>query len=438
MIAVRRSDLFLPATREDRGAGTDATKLLVRAGLIREFGSGRWGFTPAGLRVREKIADRVRASMDAVGGQAVHLPGLQGTERWAESGRWEAFEGEMFTLENRDGQEMCLAPSHEEGMVHLVDGLVRSYDDLPLLLYQVGAKFRDDHARNGLIRCKEFAMKDAYSFHADESGLAETYREVRAAYARILADLGLSFAVVGADNAVMGGSASEEFVAPVDHGSDRLTYCTAAGCHFGVTDEHEEFDRHEAGDGCPDCGGRLDTADGIEVGHVFQLGTRYSSAMGLTIDDRDGREREVVMGSYGLGIDRILQTVVQQHADLGGDDDATADGLHFPVTDWGCVAPYRAAIVPVGYEGEVREVADRMHADLGRADVLLFDDRDRSVGERFAESDLLGIPAKIVVGNRYRETGLVDLETSDGETRAMGPEEVGDVVAAFGTEPSLG
>jgi prolyl-tRNA synthetase len=119
-------------------------------------------------------------------------------------------------------------------------------------------------------------------------------------------------------------------------------------------------------------------------------------------------------------------------------DDTHADGLHFPVTDWGSVAPYRAAIVPVGYEGDVREVADRLHEDLGRADVLLFDDRDRSVGERFAESDLLGIPAKIVVGNRYRETGLVDLESNDGETRAMAPEEVGDVVAAFGSVSSLG
>ena len=428
---MRRSDLFLPASREDRGSGTDATKLLVRAGLIREFGSGRWGFTPAGLRVREKIADRVRAGMDAIGGQAVHLPGLQGKERWAESGRWEAFEGEMFTLENRDGQAMCLAPSHEEGMAHLVDGLVRSYDDLPLLLYQMGAKFRDDHARNGLVRCKEFSMKDAYSFHVDEEGLLETYREAREAYIRILSDLGISFAVVPAEDAVMGGPASEEFVAPAERGSDRLTYCLADGCHFGVTDEHEDFDHHGAGEGCPDCGGRLDTRDGIEVGHVFQLGTRYSSAMDLTIDGRDGRERDVVMGSYGLGIDRVFQTIVQQHADLGGDDDAGTAGLRFPVTDWGSVAPFRAAIVPVGYEGEVREVADRLHEDLGRDDVLLFDDRDRSVGERFAESDLLGIPAKIVVGNRYRETGLVDLETRDGTTRHLAPGAIPETVGAF-------
>jgi prolyl-tRNA synthetase len=208
VIAVRRSNLFLPASREERGAGTEATRLLVRAGLIREFGSGLWGFTPAGVRVREKVVDRFRAGMNAIGGQGVHLPDLQGKAHWAESGRWDAFEGEMFTLENRDGQELCLAPSHEEGMVYLVDGLIRSYDDLPLLLYQVGSKFRDDYARNGLVRCKEFAMKDADSFHADDTGLGESHRQVRAAYTRILSDLGLSFAIVEADNAVMGGSAS--------------------------------------------------------------------------------------------------------------------------------------------------------------------------------------------------------------------------------------
>lgn len=370
--------------------------------------------------------------MGAIGGQAVHLPDLQGKARWAESGRWGAFEGEMFTLENRDGQELCLAPSHEEGMVHLVDGLIRSYDDLPLLLYQVGSKFRDDHARNGLVRCKEFTMKDAYSFHADETGLSETYRQVRAAYTRILADLGLSFAIVEADNAVMGGSASEEFVAPVDHGSDRLTYCTASGCHFGVTDESEDFKHYRTDGVCPECGGLLDTADGIEVGHVFKLGTRYSTAMDLTMDGRDGHDSEVVMGSYGLGIDRVVQTIVQQHADLDGIDEVGNSDIRFPVTDWGSVAPYRAAIVPVGYENEVREVADHLYEELGRTDVLLFDDRDQSVGERFAESALLGIPATVVVGNRYRETGLVDLELWDGETRQLAPEAVDGVVSAFG------
>ena len=419
---MRRSDLFLPATRETPGTGSDAAKLLVRAGLIRGFGSGLWAVTTAGQRVREKLIDRIVAAMDGIGGQRVRLPGLQYADSWRASGRWGGFEGELFTLENRDGQAMCLAPSHEEGVVHLLDGRVRSHADLPLLVYQVESKFRDDHARNGLVRTKEFTMKDAYSVHADESGLRKTYREVRAAYERVLDDVGLEYSIVEADAGVMGGATSEEFVAPVaDAGgdSDRLVYCTAEGCRFGVTDEHDGFDAHRAGDACPECGGDLAASDGIEVGHVFQLGTRYSEAMGFAVDTADGGERAVEMGSYGLGVDRLLQTLAQQHG--------SAESLAWPATDWGSVAPYRAAVIPVG-EGEVLDVAERIHDECGREDVLLYD--DLSVGERFAECDLLGIPAKVVVGNTYREDGVVDAETASG-TEKLDVTEVAAFVERF-------
>lgn len=420
---MRRSELFLPTSKETTGSGTDATKLLVRAGLIRAFGSGLWGFTPVGQRVRRKLIRRVRTEMNAIGGQAVSLPALQYRQRWAESGRWANFEDEMFTLRNRDEQALCLAPSHEEGMVHLVDGRIRSVDDLPLLLYQIESKYRDDHARNGLVRTKSFTMKDAYSFHADEESLHAQYRTVRSAYERILEDFGVEFAVVEADDGVMGGSVSEEFVAPVESGSDRLVRCIADDCRFGLTDEHPEYDEYEGGACCPECGGHLVASDGIEVGHVFQLGTRYSDPMELSVDGRDGGTRAVLMGSYGLGIDRLLQTIVQQHAD--------GESCRWPVTDWGSVSPYRAAIVPVGYEGSVRTVADRLHEECGSEDVLLFDDTTQSVGERFAESGLLGISATVVVGNEYREHGLVDVEQRDGTTRQVAPETVPGIVDRF-------
>jgi prolyl-tRNA synthetase len=421
VVWMRRSDLFLPTSREVRGSGSETTRLLQRAGLIREFGSGLWGYAPAGYRVREKLVDRVEAAMDDVGAQQVQLPGLQYRERWEQSGRWANFEDEMFTFTNRDGQDVCLAPSHEEGMVHLVDGLVRSYDDLPLLVYQVASKYRDDHARNGLVRCKEFTMKDAYSFHLDRTSVRETYRRVREAYEALLDDLGVTFAVVDADNSVMGGAKSEEFVAPAPNGGDRLVYCTADACRFGVTDEHDRFADHHAGERCPECGGDLAVDAGIEVGHVFDLGTRYSEAMDLTVDTADGGVATVEMASYGLGIDRLFQTLVEQHG--------TADGCGFPVTDAGCVAPYRAAVVPVGYEGEVAAVADDIHDALGETDVLLFDDDTRSVGERFAEAELLGIPATVVVGNGYREDGLVDVEARDGTTVSVAPDDVSEAVA---------
>jgi len=413
---MRRSDAFLATTRTDRGEDRDDVRLARRAGLLRQFGSGLYGFAPTGERVRRKVIDVVAAEMDAIGGQRVSLPQLNYRDIWDASGRWGSFEGEMFTLENRDGAELCLAPSHEEGIVHLVDGHVRSSDDLPLLLYQVESKHRDDHARNGLLRTKEFTMKDAYSLHASEAGLRETYQRVRAAYERTFDALGLEVAICDADDAVMGGSASEEFVAPVDDGSCALVHCTSEGCRFGVTDEHGEFGayRREDGEGvdaCPDCGAALTATEGVEVGHVFQLGTRYADAMGLAVDDEDGRSRAVEMGSYGIGVTRVVQTLLAQHAD--------ADGCRWPVTDAGTVAPYEVAVVPLSYDGDRRAAADRVHDALEAAgvDVLLFDDADQTIGERFAESDLLGVPTKVVLGNHYADTGEVELETRDGDTR---------------------
>ncbi|PSP75758.1 proline--tRNA ligase [Halobacteriales archaeon QS_1_68_20] len=408
----------MPASREPRASAADAAASLERAGLIRQAGSGLHAFAPAGERVKRKLIRRLRTAMAAVGGQAVSLPALQDARRWRESGRWRDFEDEMFTLENRDGRAMCLAPSHEEAVVDLLSGAVRSYDDLPLLVYQVGEKYRDDHARNGLVRCKAFTMKDAYSVHADAESLALTYREVRAAYARAFADLGVEFAVVGADDGVMGGSTSEEFVAPVADGSDRLRYCTADGCRFGVTDERADFEDFAAGGDCPDCGGDLAESDGIEIAHVFQLDTRYSEPTGFTVDAADGTEFHPDMGSYGVGVTRLLQVLVQQDLEGG----ATDDGLRWPVTDWSTVAPYRAGVVPVRYEGELRRAAEDLYDAC--EDVLLFDDRSQSVGERFAESDLLGLPAKVVLGDHYLETGEAELETRDGETTYLDPGEV--------------
>jgi prolyl-tRNA synthetase len=423
---MRRSEALLATRKEPPDAGTETVALMRRAGLVREFGSGLYGFLPAGERVRRKVRERVTAAMDACGGQRVSLPHLQYDGVWRESGRWGEFEGEMLTLENRDGQAMCLAPSHEEGAVHLLRGRVRSHGDLPLLVYQTGTKYRDDHARNGLIRCKAFGMKDAYSFHADRASLDRTYERVRAAYLDAFDDLGLEVAVVGVADDVMGGHASEEFVAPVANGSDELVYCTAAECRFGRTGEPDGFEAYAGGDACPDCGGRLARREGIEVGHVFKLGTRYATALDLTVDGEDG-EVTVTMGSYGIGVTRVVQTLVQQARET---DDA-GGGLRWPVTDWGSVASYRAAVIPLDYEGAHGAVADEIHEACGREDALLFDDPAQSIGERFAESDLLGIPAKVVVGNRYDETGRVEIERADGTTELVEPAEVPRKVERF-------
>ena len=452
-----RSELFAPTSREAGVSGTRTIRLLHRAGYLRDFGSGLWGFTPVGQRVRRQIADRVRAAFERVGSGAIALPALGGADVWRASGRWESFEGEMFTTEDRDGGRLCLSPSHEEAATRLLAGAVRSYADLPVIVHQVGRKFRDDHANDGLVRTKEFTMADAYSFHADRDSARETYRAMRETIADTLAGLGLQFAVVPAETGVMGGSRSAEFVAPVAEGGDRLRWCSADGCRFGRTDEHDGFRSVAAGDACPDCGGRVVETRGIEIAHVFRLGTRYAEAADLRIDTADGGTRHVEMGSYGVGVDRLLQTLVRQHVfgtGVGTATDATSDaveagdtgdaasgsadtddtlaterGVAFPVTARGCVAPFRASVIPVGDDETVRAAVATIHETCD--DVLVYDE-DRAVGERFAESDLLGIPAKLVVGNRYREEGLIDLETRDGETRGIDPGEVADALARFG------
>ncbi|MFB6070333.1 MAG: aminoacyl--tRNA ligase-related protein [Halanaeroarchaeum sp.] len=419
---MRRSDTLLGTSREAPDAGTETAALLQRAGAIRQFGSGLYGFLPAGERVRRKIVARVRSAMEGLGAQAVSLPALQYRPIWDASGRWANFEDEMFTLANRDGQDMCLAPSHEEGAVHLLDGVVRSHEDLPVLLYQVTEKYRDDHARNGLVRCKAFTMKDAYSFHLDEAGLASTYERVREAYRSAFDDLGVTVTTVTADEGVMGGSTSEEFVAPVADGTVELLSCSSGDCDFAATDEHDAYDALVADGSCPECGGALRHTGGIEVGHIFQLGTRYSEAMDLAVDAPEGR-RLVRMGSYGIGVTRVLQTLVQQHG--------SADGCRWPVTDWGSVAPVRAAVVPLEYAGEYRSVADDLYEAIGPDDALLFDDRDQSIGERFAESALLGVPATVVIGNHYDRAGTVEVEYRDGTTEAVAPEAVPETVERF-------
>jgi len=412
---MRRSETLLFTSRESDGHENETVALTQRAGLVRQFGSGLYGTTPTGERVRERVVAALDDAMRSVGAQKVSLPQLNDSTIWQESGRWGSFEGEMFTFENRDGKQMCLAPSQEEGVVHLVDGVVRSYDDLPAVYYQIGSKHRDDHARNGLLRMKEFTMKDAYSLHVTAQSLDESYQAMRDAYARLFDSLGLEFVVTTAANSVMGGSDSEEFVAPVETGTLELVYCEA-DCRFGATEESPR--QYEAGESCPECGADLVAGEGIEIGHVFKLGTRYSEAMGLTVDLADGTETEVLMGSYGIGVERLIHTILAQHSD-----------------DAGCrwvgdrtVAPYRAAIVPLDYSGEIQAVADRLHGEIGHGETLLVDDGEQTIGERFAESDLLGIPWKIVLGNHYEETGEVELESRDGETQYVDAERVAEVV----------
>jgi len=394
---MRRTEAKLFTRREAGSHDSETVALIRRAGLVQQFGSGLYGFTLTGERVRGAIIDRIDEA----------IPQLNYRDLWTESGRWDSFGEEMFTLQNRDDQEMCLAPSHEEGVVHLFEGLVRSYEDLPILCYQIGRKHRDDHARMGLLRTKEFTMKDAYSLHATHDSLEAGYAQVREAYCELFERLDLEFVVAAADNSVMGGPASEEFVAPVETGTTPLVFCPAPDCRFGSIPASPGD--AEAGDDCPDCDTTLVAGEGVEIAHIFELGTRYAEAMGLAVDMADGSRQDVLMGSYGIGVERLLHTILAQHGD--------GDGCRWPGEGVDSVAPYTVAIVPLEYDDELAAVADVLYEECEEPETLLFDDPDQTIGERFAESDLLGIPYKLVIGNNFRETGELELETRDGETR---------------------
>ncbi len=404
---MRRSETTLFTSREPGKQASETARRMFRAGLVRQFGSGLYGFTPTGERVRQEVIDHVETEMRRIGAQRVSLPQLNYKAIWEQSGRWGNFDGEMFTLENREGKQMCLAPSHEEGIVHLVEGTIRSYEDLPATFYQIGAKHRDDHARSGLLRTKEFTMKDAYSLHRTEESLVEHYERFKEAYIRIFDALGIEFAIAQAENTVMGESKSEEFFALAETGTADIRWCTEDDCRFGATSESPNSDL-EAGDDCPECGGTLSAGEGIEIGHIFELGTRYSEPMGLAIDTAEGERQDVLMASYGIGIERLIYALVEQHSD--------ENGCRWSADGSGVVAPYAASIIPLEYDDELAAVADYLYEDCGPERTLLFDDPNQSIGERFAESDLLGIPKKIIIGNEFRETGEVELETRDGET----------------------
>lgn len=390
---MRRSNLFVPTSKEKRsGAEVRSAELALQSGLIHQLGSGIFAFSPTGKRVREKISEIIREEMEAIDSQEVDLPGLQYAKIWRDSGRYNEFEGEMFTFKNRDDQDMCLAPTHEEPMAELVRERLRSPNNMPLILYQIGKKFRDDHARNGLLRAKEFTMKDAYSFDTSESGLDDAYQAMREAYINIFDSLGVDYAITQADPGAMGGTGSEEFQAPAEIGSDEIKRCPEEDCLFGTKD----FDRTE----CPDHNTELERTNSIELGHIFKLGTRYSEPLDLTFDTQDG-EQHVIMGSYGIGVSRIIPTLIEQRND--------EDGIIWPES----VAPYEMSIVPLGEEGEIMETAEELYDVLDTDEVLLFDN-NVSIGEKFAESDLIGIPVKVILGNNYLESGEIEVEYRDG------------------------
>ncbi|MEK7193650.1 MAG: aminoacyl--tRNA ligase-related protein [Patescibacteria group bacterium] len=375
---MRQSELF---TKSERAFPKDEVslnaKLLTRAGYIRKLSAGIYAYLPLGLRVIQNIARVIREEMDAVGGQELFLSALVPKKYLEATGRADLEVGFEVRGKGDERANFILGWSHEDVLTALASKFVESYKDLPFAAYQIQTKFRNEaRPQSGLLRGREFLMKDLYSFHASEDDLYRYYDEVKRAYERIFSRLGLTTVYTLAAGGDFTINNTHEFQVVADVGEDTIFVCEACGYA-----ENAEISKLENGDKCPKCEGKVKSARAIEVGNIFPLGTRYSEPLGLLYTGEDGKKKPVVMGSYGIGIGRVMGTITEIMSD--------EKGLVWPET----VAPFRVHLLELGGAS-----AEKLYNDLQKANVtVLYDDRDISAGEKLNDADLLGIPWRAVV-----------------------------------------
>lgn len=544
---MRVSNLLMPTLREvPAEAEIVSHQLMLRAGLIRKLAAGVYSYLPLGLKTLRKIEDIIREEMDNAGAQELLMSALLPAESYMASGRWDRFGSEMFRLKDRNNRQFCLGPTHEEIFTQTVIDTVHSYRNYPITLYQIQTKYRDERRpRFGVMRTREFLMKDAYSFDISEEGLDKSYIAMREAYKNIFDRLALKYMIVDADSGAMGGSGSQEFMVISDVGEDTIAYCDACqyaannekavcvadgiensaplaeikktatpnartikevasffgkdekdfvktliytandklyavlvrgdreinetkltnllggtpelaaaasvvdvtnaevgfagpvglkieiiadlevatmknfitganetGFHFENVNINRDFDATVAdirtiqdGDKCPRCGKEIKTAQGIEVGHIFKLGTKYSDSLGLKFTDIEkGEEQSVIMGCYGIGVNRLIAAIIEQHNDQ--------NGIIWPMS----IAPYQVIVVPVKVDDEVqKDLAESIYNTLKSKGIeALIDDRDERPGVKFKDSELIGIPIRITVGKKAGE-GIVEYKGRSDE-----------------------
>jgi prolyl-tRNA synthetase len=564
---MRLSQYYVPTLKEvPAEAEVISHKLLLRAGMIRKLTSGIYTFLPLGLRVLNKVAAIVREEMDRAGAQEISMPMVQPADLWRETGRWDFYGKELLRFQDRGGRDYCLGPTHEEVVTDLIRGEVRSYRQLPVTLYQIQSKFRDEiRPRFGLMRGREFLMKDAYSFDKDEQGAEKSYWAMYDAYARTFTRLGLRFRAVEADSGAIGGSFSHEFMVIADTGEDTIAVCKSCeyaanlekaavvcdaphclercspseevatpGAHtveqvaemlkvpagkivktmlfvvdgrtvaalvrgdrelnevklknllggqevamasaervtevtgapvgfagpvgLGVEEVYADLelragtdwvaganrsDAHllhvdlgrdakvtryadlrvvTASDSCPKCSGALELPRGIEVGHVFKLGTKYSKAMNVTFLDENGKEQLMIMGCYGIGVSRIVAACIEQNND--------ENGILFPPP----VAPFEVALLGLNMKDEqVSGAVEALYHTLTEGGVeVLLDDRDERPGFKFKDADLLGMPIQLIVGAKGLARGMVEVkDRRTGEREELPTEGFAQAFAAY-------
>jgi prolyl-tRNA synthetase len=414
-----QSKLFTKTRKEaPKDEVSKNAQLLIKAGFINKEMAGVYSFLPLGLRVLNKINNVIRDEMNKLGGQEVFLTSLQEKQTWEKTNRWDdAVVDNWFKTKLKNDTELGLAFTHEEALTRLMKDHIRSYKDLPAYPYQIQTKFRNEaRAKSGIMRCREFLMKDLYSFSVDQASHEAFYEKAKVAYMNIFARLGLgdktfiTFATGGSFSKY-----SHEFQTISNAGEDLIYICDK--CKIAVNKEIISEQN-----GCPKCSNdKLREEKAIEVGNIFNLGTKFSDAMDLTYPDVNGEKQKVIMGSYGIGPGRAMGTIVEVMSD--------EKGLVWPVE----IAPFKAHIVKVGDKEEVRKNAESLYEDLQKNGVeVLFDDRDARPGDKFADSDLFGIPLRVVVSEKTLMAGEYEIkERASGKISMIKEAEVCDFVKKY-------
>lgn len=385
---MKQSVLF-NKTRKETPADADSinASYLIRSGFVSKNMAGVYALLPLGLKVVRNIENIVREEMNAAGGQEILMNVLQSKDLWDETGRWEEMKEIFYRVGDGKANETGLAPTHEEQVVDIVRKQVNSYKDLPLSLYQIQTKFRNEpRAKSGLLRGREFIMKDLYSFHTDQDDFESYYENMKKSYMNIFKRCGLTAKIVEATGGPF-SKYSHEFQVLSPTGEDTVFYCEK--CDFS---QNKEISEVKEGDKCPKCGALIKKDMGIEVGNIFPLGVKFSSAMGAKFLDQEGKSKEIIMGCYGFGVTRALATVVEICYN------ATKNSMIWPKE----IAPYSAHIISLNKDVEAEKIYDKLISD--GVDVL-YDDRNVSAGEKFAEADLIGCHCRIIVSEKSIEAG---------------------------------
>lgn len=394
---MRQSHLFTKTLRTPPADADSANaRLLVQGGFVDQLMAGVYTYLPLGLRVLAKIQQIVRDEMNAIGAQELLMPALLPKEPWAATGRWsDPGKDVMFQFKGRGDKEIGLGWSHEEIITPLAKQYIHSYRDLPFAAYQIQNKFRNEpRAKSGLLRGREFLMKDMYSFHASQEDLDAFYDKATEAYQNVFRRCGLQSYFTEA----LGGPFSKyshEFQVLAENGEDTILYCTS--CSYA---QNKELNDLQAGSKCPKCGGAVQEGKAIEAGNIFRLGTRYTEAFHVTFSDEHGKQQPVIMGCYGIGIGRVMGAIVEVHHD--------AAGIIWPQS----VAPFAVHLIRLGDEDEVVKVADALFTQLEHSGIeTLYDDRAAlSAGEKLKDADLLGMPARFVVSKKTVQQKKVEVK----------------------------